>query len=99
MSENTESAALQALVLPPVLDAAATAGLKPGFEAALVAGGVRINAGEVQRVTTQGLQLLASAAQNFAVAGGAFEFGTLSAPLCEASRVLGLSPLLGLEGE
>lgn len=99
MSDSNELAAVQQIALPPVLDAAAAADLKPGFVAALAAGGVQVEAGEVQRATTQGLQLLAVAARSYAAEGAAFGFGTVAEPLREACTALGLASLLGLEGE
>ena len=97
---DAKGAEARAVILPAVFDMDATAELKLVLEAALEAGvGVQIEAGDVQRVTTPGLQLLAVAARSFAERGSAFGFGACAPPLAEGATLLGLAPVLGIDGD
>jgi len=86
--------------LPPLMDLAATAELKATLEAALAAGSaVQIDAGDVQRIATPALQMLAAAATSFGKRGTGFAFGACAPALTEAVNTLGLGMSLGIWGE
>lgn len=90
----------RSVVIPAILDAVAAAALLQTLNEALgAAEGVHIDAGDVQRVTTPGLQVLAAAARSFSEKGLAFGYANPAPPLAEAAETLGLSRALGLEGE
>ncbi|MBU6472529.1 MAG: STAS domain-containing protein, partial [Alphaproteobacteria bacterium] len=76
---NTNS---RSIAIPAILDAgAAVALLETLNEAFGAAEGVSIEAGEVQRVTTPGLQVLAVAARSFAARGLPFSYADPAPPL------------------
>lgn len=86
--------------LPSVVGAVEAAELKLTLEAAMAGhGGVRIEAGEVERVSTLGLQVLATAARSFAEQGIAFSFGACSPWLKQGAGLLGLAEILGIDGD
>lgn len=96
----TDGAGQRVVELPAVLDMVGAAELKQDLDMALAAGrAVRIEADDVQRVTTPGLQVLAAAARSFVEGGLAFSLGVCAPPLVQGAELLGLGPVLGLHGE
>lgn len=88
------------LALPAVLDLTVGAELKRNLESALVKGcGVDLDAGNVQRVSSPCLQVLAAAVASFREAGGPMlRFGNVSAEFRETASTLGLDEVLGIRG-
>lgn len=87
------------LVLPAVLDLTGAAELKRAIADALEQGhGMDIDAGEVRRITTPCLQILAAAASGFAKAGrSAMRFVALSPEFRDIVSTLALDESLGIE--
>jgi anti-anti-sigma regulatory factor len=88
------------LKLPPIVDLTTAASLKVQLEQALAAGsGVAIDGGAVARVTSPGLQVLASAALSFRRNGGSgMVFDTMSDALAGAIDTLALTSLFDRRG-
>lgn len=99
MSENQMAAPDAPLCLSAVFDSEAAAEMKPALVAALVAGKVEIDAGQVQRVTSQGLQLLAAAANSCREREVGFRIEGPTPAFATAAQTLGLTRTLGLDGE
>ncbi len=87
------------LALPAVLDLTTGAELKRELESALVKGcGLHIDAGQVQRVTSPCLQILAAAVKGFVEAGGpTLRFGAVSPEFWETVSTLGLDEMFGIK--
>ena len=99
MIEAEPNTGPRVVILPAILDAGAAAALLQTLSEALGADeGVRIDAGDLQRVTTPGLQVLAAAAQSFSEKRLPFGYTNPASPLTDAAETLGLGPALGLEG-
>ena len=99
MTEAEPNAGPRVVALPAILDVSAAAALLQTLNDILGTGeGVSIEAGEVQRVTTPGLQVLAAAAKSFSEKGLPFGYGNRASPLTDAAQTLGLGPALGLDG-
>ncbi|MGO8713522.1 MAG: STAS domain-containing protein [Rhizomicrobium sp.] len=88
------------LALPAVLDLTTGSELKRQLESALVKGcGLDIDAGQVQRVASPCLQILAAAAKSFVEAGGpALRFGAVSPEFRETVSTLGLDEIFAIKG-
>src|ERR1700749_352240 len=86
------------LVLPAVVDLTTAPELKLNLQQALIlAEGLEIDAGNVQRITSPCLQMLVSAARGFAEAGGpALRFSKTSEAFLETVATLSLGPTLGM---
>ena len=91
--ETAHRRAEATLTLPPVLDLTGAASLKLQLEKALSAGAdLVVDGGEVVRVTSPGLQVLASAAISFRRAGGrGMVFDTMSPALSDSIETLALN--------
>jgi anti-anti-sigma regulatory factor len=94
-----ETDGVRVVSLPPVLDMVAAAELKVALESAMDEGGVRIEAADVQRVSTPALQVLAAAARSYAQRGLPFAFGGCARPLSEGAVLLGIADVLGIDGD
>lgn len=83
------------ITLPAILDLTEAAALKSGILAALpLGGGLEVDASQVQRVTSPCLQILASAARDFARAGGPpLRLINMSPAFSGAVIALALSPV------
>jgi len=100
MTDAETQDSLRCVSIPAILDAGAAATLLQTLNEALgSAEGVRIDAGNIQRVTTSGLQVLAAAAKSFSEKGLPFGYANSAPPLAEAAETLDLGRALGLEGE
>ncbi len=100
-SEETRSQAFRAsLRLPATVDLTTATALKQQLEQALAAGsGVTLDGGDVVRVTSPGLQVLASAALSFRRAGGpGMIFDTMSDALSDTIEALALTSLFDRRG-
>lgn len=86
------------LSLPPSLDLTAAASLREALLVRLEAGGVDLDAGAVERVSTPGLQVLAAAAASARARGAAFRLRDVPAALADAIRDLGLAAAIPTEG-
>jgi anti-anti-sigma regulatory factor len=94
-----ESAEQPILVLPAILDLKAAPDLKRDLEAARETGNpLQVDAGQVQRVSSLCLQLLAAARQDRAAETG-LEIFAASQVFHEAASGLGLGQALGLAGD
>lgn len=86
------------LPLPSSLDLTAAASLREALLARLETGGVDLDAGAVERVSTPGLQVLAAAAASARARGAAFRLRGVPAALADAIRDLGLGAAIPTEG-
>jgi anti-anti-sigma regulatory factor len=78
--------------LPPVVDLDALDGVRDRLLDAIDAGPVTVSAGKVERVATNALFLLLSAAETARRSNTTFTLGSVSASLAAAIERLGLSP-------
>ena len=86
--------------LPPVLGMVEAAELKLTLEEAMInRRGVRIEACDVQRISTLGLQVLVAAARSYAEQGLPYGFGARSVQVNEGAELLGLAQVLGIDGD
>jgi anti-anti-sigma regulatory factor len=91
-----DSKTVQTVALPAVLNLDALDQVRDGLLDAVDAGPVAIDASGVERVATNALLMLISAAQTAQRNGFAFELGELSAPMRAAIDRLGLRPHFSL---
>jgi len=84
------------LVFEPVLDIVGARSLYGCLGGVLAeAKSVELDAGQVERVDTAALQLLAAFCRALREAGVSLQWRSASGPLCEAAATLGLSEILG----
>ncbi len=96
---NPQSDDVTIINLPPLFDMNAAVELKPVFEIAMAQGAIRVEAAEVERVSTPGLQLLAVVAKTCAARQTGFGFGECALSLRRAATLLDLAAALGLDGD
>ncbi|TPG45754.1 STAS domain-containing protein [Roseomonas nepalensis] len=85
-------------ILPSSLDLNAASLLREGLLVRLEAGGLELEAGAVERVSTPGLQVLAAAAASARARGAAFRLRGVPAALADAIRDLDLAAAIPTEG-
>lgn len=95
--ERVEAPAATALELPQDLNTDAVNALLEVLRSVELAGEAHVDARNVQRVGTPGIQLLVSAARTFEERGARFLLLEPSEALREACRITGASALLGIE--
>ena len=94
--EVLRSAGETLLVFEPVLDILGARALYGCLSGVLAEGkSVELDAGQVERVDTAALQLLAAFCRAVREAGVSLRWRNASGPLCEAAALLGLSEILG----
>jgi anti-anti-sigma regulatory factor len=81
--------------LPPVVDLDALDGVRDRLLDAIDAGPVTVSGAQVERVSTNALFLLLSAAETARRSNTAFTLGSVSASLTSAIERLGLGPHFG----
>jgi anti-anti-sigma regulatory factor len=82
--------------LPADCRMAAQAALKAELQAALTAGAIVLDGGQVERVDTAALQLLVVFRRELEASGGTLAWHGTSSALSEAASLLGLAQLLNL---
>jgi anti-anti-sigma regulatory factor len=90
-----EPRAAAILRLPPVLDSGGAEGLRRGLQESLArSGGVAVQGGDVERVSTACLQVLVAAARTARSRGQTFRLEAASSCLHTALEELGLSAVI-----